>query len=123
MRSVADNENKFLSLQELDEKLGYLNKKLSEFEIRSIQVTSELKQSNAGLAARNEVLERQLIESLTEYKREVQILEARYVEAEKEYRADFESKTKRLEREVHALKAKVFVSTDLLLNMVVSVTE
>ena len=72
-----------------------------------MQVTAELKQANAGLVAKNEVLERQVKESLVDYKQELQILEGRYLKASKDYRADVEARTKRLEQDLSKFKAKV----------------
>eukprot|EP00291_Cryptomonas_curvata_P004181 CAMPEP_0172205558 /NCGR_PEP_ID=MMETSP1050-20130122/32684_1 /TAXON_ID=233186 /ORGANISM="Cryptomonas curvata, Strain CCAP979/52" /LENGTH=1023 /DNA_ID=CAMNT_0012884453 /DNA_START=465 /DNA_END=3533 /DNA_ORIENTATION=+ len=91
---------------ELTEKLGHANRKFAEFETQSLQVTAELKQANAGLVAKNEVLERQVKESLADYKQELQILEGRYLKASKDYRADVEARTKLLEQDLSKFKAK-----------------
>ena len=93
--------------QELGDKLGAANRRCTELEIRSMQTASELAQRNAGLAARNEALERQLVESQAEYRNELQALEARHAKQAKDYRADTEAKIKRLEQDVAFLQAKV----------------
>ena len=93
--------------QELGDNLGAANKKYTELEIRSMQTASELAQLNSGLAARNEVLERQLVESQAEYRRDLEMLEATYVKQAKDYRADTEAKIKRLEQDVALLHNKV----------------
>ncbi len=103
---LADIDRK-LSWQELTGKLGHSNRKFAEFETQSLQVTAELKQANAGLVAKNEVLDRQVKESLADYKQELQILEGRYLKASKDYRADVEAKTKLLEQDLSKFKAKV----------------
>ncbi len=103
----TETDRDVISWQEFTEKLGHANRKFAEFEARSLQVTAELKQANAGLVAKNEVLERQVKESLVDYKQELQILEGRYLKASKDYRADVEARTKRLEQDLSKFKAKV----------------
>jgi hypothetical protein len=103
----SNRTNANVSLQEVAEKLGHANRKFSEIETQNLQVTAELKQANAGLSAKNEVLERQVKESLADYKQELQILEGRYLKATKDYRADVEASIKRLEQDLFKYKAKV----------------
>jgi hypothetical protein len=93
--------------QESTEKLGRSDRKFAAFETQTLQVTAELKQANAGLVAKNEVLERQVKESLADYKQELQILEGRHLKASKDYRADVEARTRRLEEDLSKFKAKV----------------
>ncbi len=72
-----------------------------------MQATAELKQANAGLVAKNEVLERQVKETQADYKQELQILDGRYMKALKDFRADSEARTKCLEQDISKFKAKV----------------
>ena len=99
-----------LNYQELNENLDQANRKFSEFEIQSLRNIAELRQTNAGLAAKSEALERRVTESAADYKQELLILEGRHLKASKEYRADVEARTKRFEQEISVFKAKVSLS-------------
>jgi hypothetical protein len=97
-------------VQELAEKLSLANRNFSELEMQSLRNIAELRQTNAGLAAKSEALERRVKESEAEYKQELQILEGRHLKASREYRADSEARIEHLEQDILTLKAKVFSS-------------
>jgi hypothetical protein len=92
------------------EKLGKSEKEFAELEKKSMQIEAELKKTIEGLSSKNEIIERQLAELKSNYKQERQDLELKFSTELKDYKADAEAKSKRLEQDCAAAMAKVIMS-------------
>jgi len=80
--------------------------KFAALEKKSAAAEADLTKTNEGLASRNEVIERQLVELKATYKEERAEMETRYQKDMKEYRAEAENRIKALEGDLAATMAK-----------------